>query len=390
MHRPRLVHGLSSAAGEVQPPLTTPDPEPGHDPGRSSVPAGTPGLSAVAAGGGLRQVQMENIHPLRLRILMEIERTGSISAAAESCGIGQPSASMHLRTLEAATGKKLVMRTGRGSSLTPGGRIVASHAARVLATLESMQGALDTLNSHGSGELIIAASLTPTISLIPPTLRRFSDRYPGVTIRLRTAPSEVVIREVSRSAAAIGIAGEVASEEAVVRRQIMMDELIGIAPGGLLSTEGGFVSPDVLARHSLLLGAEGSSTRQVTERHLARAACRPASVWEFDSYEAIKRAVADGLGVSFLSQLLVRDEIERRELVPFRLVGVVQMVRPIHVVHSSVAELTPQAAAFMALLTDADPIASIWEQPVDRVAESGGISNPTRSGRHWMRRLSGE
>ncbi len=79
-----------------------------------------PGLSAVGAGGGLRQVQMENIHPLRLRILMEIERTGSISAAAESCGIGQPSASMHLRTLEAATGQKLVTRTGRGSSLTPG------------------------------------------------------------------------------------------------------------------------------------------------------------------------------------------------------------------------------------------------------------------------------
>ena len=49
----------------------------------------------------------------------------------------------------------------------------------------------------------------------------------------------------------------------------------------------------------------------ITERHLARAEYLPARIWAFDSSEAIKRAVADGLGVSFMSRLLVEDEIER-------------------------------------------------------------------------------
>lgn len=323
-----------------------------------AAPSNQPRLPALGLGGVLRQVQMENVHPLRLRILLEIGRTGSISAAAESCAIGQPSASMHLRTLESAIGQRLVTRTGRGSSLTAAGKIVASHAARVLATLDSMRCALDELDTRASCELTVAASLTPSVALLPSILRQFSDLYPGVSVKLRTVPSEVVVREVARAGAAVGIAGEVVSSEPVARRQILTDELVGIAPTGMLATNGGLVSGRELEANSLLLGSEGSSTRLVTERCLASADCQPARIWAFDSYEAIKRAVADGVGVSFISRLLVRDEIRRGELTAFRVAGVERMVRPIHAVQSSVSELTPHGAAFMALVVDADLAAS--------------------------------
>jgi molybdate transport repressor ModE-like protein len=355
MPRPRLVHGLSRRVVAGPAPIEAPTPA-GLSPDARlrAAPASSPPLGAAGLGGVLRQVQMENIHPLRLRILLEIDRTGSISAAAKSCAIGQPSASMHLRALETAIGQRIVTRTGRGSSLTAAGKIVALHAARVLATLDSMRCALDELDASDSGELTIAASLTPSVALIPPILRQFSDRYPGVSVKLRTVPSEIVVREVARAGAAIGIAGEVASKEPVVRRHILTDELVGIAPVGLLRCKGGLVTRDEVARSSLLLGAEGSSTRLVTERYLESADCRPARIWTFDSYVVIKRAVADGLGVSFISRLLVRDEIARGELASFRISGVERMVRPIHAVQSSVTELTPQGAAFMSLLVDAN------------------------------------
>src|ERR687887_354384 len=54
----------------------------------------------------------------RMRLLVEIERQGSVSAAAAAIGIGQPSASQHLRLLEAAAGQRLVERSGRGSTVT--------------------------------------------------------------------------------------------------------------------------------------------------------------------------------------------------------------------------------------------------------------------------------
>jgi len=298
-------------------------------------------------------VQMENVHPLRLRLLLEIERAGSISGAAGACGIAQPSASMHLRTLEAAIGQRLVTRNGRGSRLTTAGKVVASHAAHVLSTLDGMGRALDALDPRNGGHLTLAASLTPSVVLLPRILRRFVDRYPGVCANLRTVPSETVVREVVRGGADIGIAGEVPTAEPVVRTQLLVDELVGVASPGLLRLQSAHVSLGELARHRLLIGAEGSSTRIVTERYLARAGYRPAQVCVFDSHEAIKRAVADGVGVSFMSRLLVQKEVEQGELRAFRVAGTERMARPIHVLQSATTELTPEGAAFMTFLAEA-------------------------------------
>ena len=103
---------------------------------------------------------------------------------------------------------------------------------------------------------------------------RLPARHPGVSVNLRTLPSEMVVREVARGAADIGIAGEVACAEPVIRKQILIDELVGIAPVGLLGSDARIGEPGEFARHSLLLGPEGSSTRMITERHLARAEYR--------------------------------------------------------------------------------------------------------------------
>jgi molybdate transport repressor ModE-like protein len=317
-----------------------------------------PASDGIRLGEALRNVQMENVHPLRLRLLLEIERTGSISAAADACGIAQPSASMHLRTLEAAIGKRLVSRNGRGSTLTPAGKVVASHATRALATLDGMRRALDALDGRDGRVLSIAASLMPSVVLLPRILRQFSERNPGANIRLRTLASESVVREVARGAADIGIAGEVPTTESVIHKQILVDELVGVAALGMVRFEDGRVSLAELARHCLLLGARESSTRIATERHLARAGYQHAHVRVFDSYAAIKSAVAEGLGVTFMSRLLVREDVERGELVAFRISGIEHMARPIHIVQPAATEPGEEAAAFVALLAEAP-----WSSP---------------------------
>jgi molybdate transport repressor ModE-like protein len=359
MPRPRIVHRSVRATDP------SPDDRTKLEPSMLTASEADPGgafrgphrLTAINGGAALHLVQMENVHPLRLRLLLEIDRTGSISAAAERCAIGQPSASMHLRTLETAIGQRLVIRNGRGSTLTSAGKIVASHAARILASLDSMRWALDALDAPSRGELVLAASSAPSLALLPPILRDFSERYPAVSVKVRTLPSEMVVREVARATVDLGIAGEVGCSEPVVRRQILIDELVGVAAAGLLSPNGGPVTRSQFARHSLLLDPEGSSTRMVTERHLARGDYRPARIWVFDSSEAIKRAVVDGLGVSFMSRLLVADEVERGKLVPFRISGVERMTRPIHAVQPSLSDLTPHATGFVALLTEAHRVA---------------------------------
>src|SRR2546423_2132435 len=75
----------------------------------------------------------------RLRLLVEIGRQGSVSAAAAAIGIGQPSASQHLRLLEAAAGQRLVERTGRGSRLTGARHLLAPRAAPTPSSLGAPQ-----------------------------------------------------------------------------------------------------------------------------------------------------------------------------------------------------------------------------------------------------------
>jgi molybdate transport repressor ModE-like protein len=347
-NRPRLVHRPrfdERAAVQRQPRIeqAAPIAEGSATAERCPQPEGT--------RDAMQEVHMENIHPLRLRLLLEIERTRSISAAAQAFGISQPSASMHLRNLEATLGQRLVARDGRGSSLTAVGKVVASHAARVLATLDSMCRAADAFGG-GGGALTIAASLTPSLVLLPPILRRLTDRYPELTVSLRAVPSETVVRDVARGEADIGIAGEIPTREPVTRQQIAVDELVGIASPALLDADDGWISLGQLARHRLLLGIDGSSTRTVAVSYLARAGYRPALAWEFNSYDAIIRAVKQGLGASFVSRLLVREEIMRNELVAFRVSGVEQMLRPIHSLQHAAKGLIPEAAAFMTLLAD--------------------------------------
>ena len=365
MNRPRLVHRprITEAGAHGERPVRTPTP--------FTAAAAHAGRDAAEVRQAMREVNMENVHPLRLRLLLEIERTRSISAAAEACGIGQPSASMHLRNLETTIGQRLVIRNGRGSALTVAGKIVASHAAQMLATLDSMRRAVDALQARGGGELTVAASLTPSVVLIPPALHRLANRYPGVTVNLHTVSSETAVREVARGNVDLGIAGEIPTAEPVERRQIAVDELVGIAPPGLLDARDGWITLGELARNRLLLGAPGSSTRTVTERHLARAGYRAAHVWELDSYETIKRAVKDRLGVSFISRLMVTDELHRTELTAFRVTGVDPMQRPIHVLQHSITELTPEGTAFMSLLPE-----NAWTAAAHEHSPPPGLSPP--------------
>src|SRR5918996_5594228 len=115
----------------------------------------------------------------RMRLLVEIERRGSLSAAAQTVGIGQPSASQHLRTLETAAGQRLVERNGRGSRLTEGGRVLAAHAAQALPTLAAGEEELHALAGLESGTIHIGASTTPGSYLLPDTLGCFRRDYPG-------------------------------------------------------------------------------------------------------------------------------------------------------------------------------------------------------------------
>jgi DNA-binding transcriptional LysR family regulator len=271
------------------------------------------------------------LDPLRLRLLVEVEARGSISAAAEACMIGQPSASMHLRNLELAVGHRLIERDARGSRLTPAGRIVAAHAARVLGALAGMTEELRAYHGGTHGTLTVATCSAASY-LVPRALSAFAQSHPHVDVAVSVVDSATVRSLVDVHEVALGITGDISPAAGVEAERRLDDEVIGIAAPGVLPIVGGRLPPGELADQTLLVLHPGSSQRAAATRALRhRPEAAPARTWLVDSLELIKRSVGERAGVAFVSQLAVREELQRGELVCFRLLDVPPIAHPLYV-----------------------------------------------------------
>ena len=88
----------------------------------------------------------------RLRVLCEVARHGSFSAAAEALGYTQPAVSRQIATLEAEVGAVLVRRVPQGAVLTDAGRLLSERGAAVLSYLQDMEDELRALLGPGGGD----------------------------------------------------------------------------------------------------------------------------------------------------------------------------------------------------------------------------------------------
>src|SRR2546428_4592898 len=179
----------------------------------------------------------------RMRLLVETERRGSVSAAAAEIGIGQPSASQHLRLLEAAAGQQLVERTGRGSRLTEAGRLLAARAAQALSSLGAAEEELGALAGLQTGTIHLGASTAPGVYLPPDTLGCFRRSYPGVTVEVEVAASEEILKRLLSGRVQLAIVGATRADERVELDPFLEAEVVGVARPGLAALEDGALAP---------------------------------------------------------------------------------------------------------------------------------------------------
>ncbi len=287
----------------------------------------------------------------RMRLLVEIGRRGSLSAAAEAVGIGQPSASQHLRLLEAAAGQRLVERSGRGSRLTEAGEVLAARCAQALATLGTAEEELAALAGLQTGTIHLGASSVPGVYLLPDTLGCFRRDYPNVTVEIEIASSAAVLLRLLEGRVQLGLVGAEAADERVTLTPFLEDEIVGVARPGLLTLRDGHVQPKALAGVLLLCREQGSASRALVEARLAQAGVTPVERWELGASEAVKRAAREGLGVAFLSRYAVAEEVARGELERFRVRGIAPLTRRLAVATLAGRELSPAERGFVVTLT---------------------------------------
>lgn len=286
----------------------------------------------------------------RMRLLVEIDRQGSLSAAARAVGIGQPSATQHVRLLEGAAGQPLVERGRRGSRLTQAGRVLADHAAQALATLATGEEELRELAGLQTGTIHLGASTAPGVYVLPDTLGCFRRDYPGVGVEVEVAASGEILDRLLAGRIELALVGATEADERIVLEPFLDDEIVGVAAPGVLPVRDGVVKPRALAAQMLLAREPGSSSQQLADRELDAARVTPSGVWELGSSEGIKRAAREGLGFAFLSRYAVAEEVARGDLEQFRLAGRPALTRPFSIARLARRPVTPAERSFLATL----------------------------------------
>jgi molybdate transport repressor ModE-like protein len=272
-----------------------------------------------------------------LELLVAVARTGSLGSAAAELGITQQAASSRLRTMEALVGESLVVRTRRGSELTPTGELVLQWAARVLEAAEELDAGITAVRTDRRGHLAIAASLTIAEHLLPGWL---------VAVRaeqqqLGQPPTDVTMTATnSERAAALVASGEVdlgfvEGPEAPLglqHRLVGTDELVVVVgpshPWAMRSRRR--VTAATLAATPLVVREAGSGTRTVLEQALAGLPIAPPAL-ELSSTAAVRSAVAAGAGPAALGVHAVRDDETTGRLVRIAVSGL-DLTRRLHAV----------------------------------------------------------
>ncbi len=121
----------------------------------------------------------------RLRALHAVAAHGSILAAADTLHVTTSAVSQQLAKLEREVGQVLLEKQGRGVRLTEAGRVLVSHAERVLCTLEQAEAELEAHRDTVTGELAIAVFATAARGLAPSALAGLRTRHPQLQARLR-------------------------------------------------------------------------------------------------------------------------------------------------------------------------------------------------------------
>lgn len=296
--------------------------------------------------GGIARAEWLDLH--KLRVFAAVAEHEHYTRAADELGISQPALSVHVRDLERYFGMALFERAGRNVRLTDAGRLVQGYARRILALAVELDEAVADLHGLRRGELRLGASTTVGEYLLPAVLGAFRRRYPGVAVGVEIANTGRIVDRLRHGELHLGLIGEPLDDPDLDLEPYLDDELILIVPPAHRWAGARIPAADLDAE-PLLVREPGSATRDVTEAALATAGVRPPVALELGGTEAVKGAVAAGLGVAFVSACTVEQELATGRLARATVRGLT-IRRQFQLARRRGRRLTAAEAAFLPLL----------------------------------------
>jgi len=290
-----------------------------------------------------------NLH--HLETFVKIIELKSFTKAAEELHLTQPTVSKQMVDLERFFQVRLIDRTKRSVALTKAGEMLLDYAKGFISLKKEAVEAMAAFRGLKRGTLRLGASSIPGVYILPPMLKAFKERYGGVDLSLVLSDSTEITAKVESGDVDVGFVGSKEETNKVAYKSFLEDSIVFIGPVD---------APDAidlrdLASYPVLVREPGSGTRKCFESALRQRRLKAGDfrvVGELGDTEAIKAAVRAGMGISYISNRAIKDELDRGLLKVVGVRGFAPVRRSFYVITKKGRSLSPQSEALFKLINE--------------------------------------
>src|SRR5882672_7065869 len=258
----------------------------------------------------------------QIKAFVAISETGTFTAGAARVHVTQAAISMQIRQLETETGAKLFIRAPRRVILTEAGEKLLERAYVILREHDAALEELAALTGAHRGRLRIgSASAMVSADPLPQILRELRKSHPGVETSVASGTSESLVRQVLAGELDAAFVSLPVEARGVQTEILSEDYLVAIASPLHPLAKQKVVSAYALAGEKLILGERGGNTRRLIDQFFAQAGVTLKVTMELSRLAAIKRMVAEDMGVGIVPLQSVQEEVASGSLVRWWIEG---------------------------------------------------------------------
>lgn len=281
----------------------------------------------------------------QLKVFEATARHGSFTRAAEELFLTQPTVSMQVKQLTKAVGLPLFEQVGKKLYLTDAGRELFATCQDVFSRLDQLEMRVADMKGMKQGQLRLAV-ITTAKYFVPRLLGPFCQIYPGIDVSLIVTNHEQVIDRLSDNQDDLYIMSQLPEHTDIEAYPFLDNPLVVIAPSNHPLAGKKNIPISELVEEHFIMREPGSGTRRSVQKLFDQEGVSVRVRLELGSNEAIKQAIAGGLGISVLSRHTLTPEGANSELTVLDVQGF-----PIHrnwyAVYLSGKQLSVVASTFL-------------------------------------------
>lgn len=251
----------------------------------------------------------------QLHSFVRVAELGSFTKAAMALNVAQPVLSRQVRLLEVEMRQNLLIRNGRGATLTDAGRLLMEHGRGILHQVARAKEEMGRVHGALAGQ--VALGLPPSLShrFAVPLIRAFKRALPQAQLSIGEGLSTHMQEWLNTGRIDLAIVYGTTFSPDIELQPLTEETLVLLRPRNSQpsATKRSRVTLQQLANEPLIMPSRPNAIRMYVENQMAQAGLKPSVVLEVDGISAILDLVLDGLGSALLSEHAVaRHEFKDR------------------------------------------------------------------------------